>query len=195
MKSKKTVLILAGTLVVLLVVVSILYKTFGAGSVPSTVPQEQTQAASDGEKEEDKKTAAAPDFGMTDADGSAITFSDITAGGKPVVLNFWTSWCGYCKQEMPDFEAAYEAYGDRVEFVMLNAAASEYTDGAGEAYIQDQGYTFPVYYDTAGEGTSVYGLRGFPTTVVVGADGNIQYAQSGMLSAEKLQTLIDAALA
>ncbi|MEA5051680.1 MAG: TlpA disulfide reductase family protein [Oscillospiraceae bacterium] len=192
MKSKKTVLILVAVLAVLLVAAGILYRKFAASAQPA--PQTQTDTQTGGQADGGTQTIAAPDFSMQDADGNAVSFADITASGKPVILNFWTSWCGYCKQEMPDFEAAYKKYGDRIEFVMLNAATNEYTQGDGAAYVESKGYTFPVYYDTDGAGVSTYGLNGFPATVVVGTDGNIVYARTGMLTADNLQTLIDSVL-
>jgi len=126
----------------------------------------------------------APDFTMEDAKGKTLKLSDLQ--GKPVVLNFWTSWCGYCKEEMPYFESAYKQYGDQVQFVMLNNAKAERTSGAGQAFIKDAGYTFPVFYETAGQAVSLYGLRGFPATIFIDADGNIVSRNVGAITQEKL---------
>ena len=64
----------------------------------------------------------APDFTVTDADGNAVKLSDFR--GKGVVLNFWASWCGPCKSEMPHFQTAYEQYGDEVHFLMVNMSTA-----------------------------------------------------------------------
>jgi thiol-disulfide isomerase/thioredoxin len=64
----------------------------------------------------------APDFSMTDKDGNTVTLSGLIANGKPVVLNFWASWCPPCKVEMPEFDRVYQEFGGEVQFVMLNLA-------------------------------------------------------------------------
>ncbi len=190
MDKKKKALILLLALVALLTAAVILYRSL-AGKAPAPQTPDSAQEGG-GEAQTDDKLAA-PNFTMTDAAGNAVTYADVAAaaGGKPVILNFWTSWCGYCKQEMPDFEQAYKDYGGQIEFIMLDAQTNEYTADAGAAYVAEQGFTFPVYYDANGEAVAVYGVRGFPATVAVDADGYVVYAQSGMLTADALEQLID----
>ncbi|MBQ8174526.1 MAG: TlpA family protein disulfide reductase [Clostridia bacterium] len=129
-------------------------------------------------------TFTAPDFTVLDENGSSIKLSDFV--GKPIVVNFWATWCYYCKEEMPDFERAYQAYPD-VQFVMVNA-----TDNVGETvtvakeYIANNGYTFDVFFDTKGEALDTYGVTGFPMTFFISASGDpIAYA-TGMLDYETL---------
>lgn len=136
--------------------------------------------------------AKAPDFTMEDAAGKTVKLSDFQ--GKPVVLNFWTSWCSYCKEEMPYFESAYKQYGDQVQFIMLNNAKSERTSGAGQAFIKQSGYTFPVFYETAGKAVGQYGLRGFPATIFIDADGNVVSRNFGAITEEKLSQNIKSLL-
>lgn len=132
----------------------------------------------------------APDFTMTDASGEEVKLSDFF--GKPVVLNFWASWCGPCKSEMPHFEESYKQYGEDINFVIVNL-----TDGARETkekaseFIEEQGYTFPVYFDTAAEGAMTYGTYSIPVTYFIGADGVPVAQANGALDAETLQTGID----
>ncbi len=132
----------------------------------------------------------APDFTVYDVDGNAHKLSDFQ--GKPVILNFWASWCGPCKSEMPDIEKAYQTYGEQIHFLIVDL-----TDGYQEtvesaaAYIKEQGYTFPVYYDTEMEGAMAYGVSGIPVTYFLDAEGNfVAYYQSAM-SESILQQGID----
>ena len=87
----------------------------------------------------------APDFTVTDAEGNAVKLSDFR--GKGVVLNFWASWCGPCKSEMPHFQTAYEQYGEDVHFLMVNMSTA-FGDSSedAKAVLTENGYTFPVYY-------------------------------------------------
>ena len=78
-------------------------------------------------------TVKAPDFTVLDASGNEVHLSDFV--GKPVVLNFWASWCPPCKSEMPDFEAVYQACGNDVQFLMVNL-----TDGNQETLTSAKAY-------------------------------------------------------
>lgn len=136
----------------------------------------------------------APDLTVYDAQGNAYALSDFR--GKPVILNFWATWCGYCKKEMPDFDAKYQEYGDEIHFLMINV-----TDGVQETvekasdYIAQQGFGFPVYYDTDQSAAMNYNLSGLPVTYLLDAEGNLVAWQQGMLSAQTLQKGIDMLLA
>ena len=145
----------------------------------SACGQNETTTAANSQK-------AAPDFTVYDADGDAHKLSDFR--GKPVVLNFWASWSGPCKAEMPAFQEEYEAKGEQVQFLIVNL-----TDGKREtvetasAYIAQQGYTFPIFFDTASSAANAYGVRSIPTTYFIDAEGNIVAQATGMLSRAKLQ--------
>ncbi len=135
----------------------------------------------------------ATDFTMQDAEGNSVLLSSFE--GKPVVLNFWTSWCSYCKAEMPDFEEAYKQYGDQVQFVMLNATKSEKNSADGENFIKSTGYTFPVFYDPDGNATTLYAIRGFPATIFIDKDGNIAAKNLGKITRAKLDENIQKLIA
>lgn len=204
MKKNKTFILLAVLLVILIGGAGFFYNKLISAYKTDTLT-ETSQAAeneTDSEETEDSQTSSeetdsgenaaetAPDFTMTDASGEEVKLSDFF--GKPVILNFWASWCGPCKSEMPHFEDAYQKYGEDINFVIVNL-----TDGARETvenasdFIEEQGYTFPLYFDTNTEGAVTYGTYSIPVTYFIGADGVPVAQANGALDAETLQKGLD----
>ena len=132
---------------------------------------------------------AAPGFTGVDAQGNEVQLKDFQ--GKGVVLNFWASWCGPCKSEMPHFQAAYEEYGEDVHFLMVNMS-SAFGDTRADAaeLLEENGYTFPVYYDDKAECAYGYGVSGIPMTFFIDKNGNFVSGKSGMISAADLDRRI-----
>ena len=130
----------------------------------------------------------ASDFTVYDAAGNAVKLSDYF--GKPIVLNFWASWCSPCKMEMPEFQQMYEALGQEVHFLMVNLTGYDSVSGAN-AVLQQGGYTFPVLYDLALSGADTYGITAFPTTVFIDAEGYVMAKYVGAMSREALQYYLD----
>ena len=132
----------------------------------------------------------APDFTVYDAEGKAYKLSDFR--GKPVVLNFWASWCPPCKAEMPDFQKEFEAQGSNVQFLIVNLTdGKQETVDSASAYVAQQGYTFPVFYDTASSAAMAYGIRSIPTTFFIDAQGYLVAQATGAIGRETLQKGID----
>ena len=149
----------------------------------------ETSAAGTSSGEADNNDSMAMDFKLADADGNEYTFYDLLkAAGKPMVVNFWASWCGPCKSEMPEFQKLYEEKGDSIGFLMVNL-----TDGSRETvekatkFIEEQGYSFPVYYDIWQEAAYTYYINSIPMTIFVRADGTLEAYAEGALDEELLQ--------
>ena len=121
------------------------------------------------------------DITIEDINGQSLNLSDLNH--KPIVLNFWASWCPPCKAELVDFEEMYKEYGDRVNFVMVDLVGSNReTKEKALAHIEEKGYTFPVYFDTRGEGSYFYNLESIPRTYFINTDGYIEYKVEQMIS-------------
>jgi len=128
----------------------------------------------------------APDFTVTDEQGSTYRLSDFR--GKPVVLNFWASWCPPCREEMPEFDKVHEELGDEVQFMMVNLTGSRgETVATGSYYIYMEGFGLPVYYDTLYEAGAAYNISSIPVTFFIDAQGNLVSDARGAVSEAKLR--------
>lgn len=179
-------ILLAILLVALVAGAAVLYNT-----LKDTVDTNQLASQdTTGPEDTGRELQPAPDFTVFGSDGETHKLSDFR--GKPVVLNFWASWCGPCKSEMPDFQEAYEKYGQNIHFLMVNCTTSgRETMADAKKLIADEGYTFPVYYDTQGEASAAYGTYSIPMTFFIDAEGNLVAYGQGALNAEVLQKGID----
>jgi len=182
MNKNVALVILAVMFVLILAGAYLLYDRW-SGEVSADQLAAQSAAGNSGEGENELRKA--PDFTVYDEDGTAVKLSDFV--GKPVVLNFWASWCGPCRGEMPDFQEAFEAQGEQIYFLMVNATGGRETPEAAKSLIADSGYTFPVYFDTDGEAAAVYRIYSLPTTYFIDAEGNLVARAPGAIDGETLQ--------
>ena len=140
--------------------------------------------------ENDEQYSKAPDFTVYDSESKEYKLSEFE--GKPVILNFWASWCGPCKSEMPDFEEAYKEYGENIHFLMVNLTDGyQETVNSAKRFIEDAGYTFPIYYDTKQNAARTYGVYSIPMTFFIDENGYVIAHGTGALDAKTLQTGID----
>lgn len=137
--------------------------------------------------ENDTTAQAAPGFTVFNEAEEAISLSDLQ--GKPVVINFWASWCGPCKSEMPMFQDMYDTYGEELHFMMVNMTdGSRETVETAQAYIVEAGYTFPVYYDIDLEAAYAYYVSSVPATYFIDAEGNFVAYGLGALDEDAFMT-------
>ncbi len=129
------------------------------------------------------------DFAVYDKDLKKVKLSDNF--GKPIVINFWATWCGPCRSELPAFDAMYQKYGDEVTFLMVNLTDG-YNDTVGvvREFIAGSGYTFPVYYDIDYSASNAYSIYSIPETVFVNADGSLHDIMIGAMSEDTLESYI-----
>ena len=201
---KKTTWILALVLLVLLVGAGTLYRKLAAKQAGSQLQAEAESTtaaespAAEGQdsiaskagaestaEESSEALTAAPDFTVQEADGTVHKLSEYK--GKPIVLNFWASWCGPCRSEMPEFNEVYKERGTEVQFLMVNL-----TDGNRETvksasdFVAAQGYSLPILYDTAQDAASTYGVFSIPCTYFIDANGMMTAQARGAIDKDTL---------
>lgn len=186
MKNKKILLILVLVFVLLIGGAYMLYNRLGQEVTPDQLAVQESPAQSD---EEERAAVKAPDFTVYDREGNEVHLSDFL--GKPVVLNFWASWCGPCKMEMPDFHEKYLELGDEVQFLMVNATGGRETKDSAAAFISETGYTFPVFYDLDSDASMTYGAYSLPTTYFIDAQGYAVAKATGAIDGTTLQQGLD----
>lgn len=178
-----------------------------ATEAPSVTLQPAAQPEEDKTEKTAEKTAEKPaevfgpvmknmakNFTAYDDAGNPVTLRDMR--GKPTVVNFFASWCGPCKMEMPYFETCYLEYGEQVNFMMVNLCAfGNDTKENGKKLVEEGGWTFPVYFDSDGDAAMGYAIRSMPTTIFVSADGELKGRHTGMIPEETLRRTLEAMIA
>jgi peroxiredoxin len=131
----------------------------------------------------------APDFQLTSLDGTTYVLSDFE--GKHVILNFWASWCGPCRAEIPELVEFHE-YLDKDSVVLLgiNQTASETGTGTIRDFAEQQKMMFPILLDSGNRVHQMYGIRGIPTTVIVDPDGLITAKRMGAVTSSWLKNML-----
>lgn len=187
--------IVALVLVLVLVGATLLYGELGSGENTAPIGGSGSNYGNNNDEHTDNTTPTRPadaelatDFTVYDANGRAVRLSDFR--GKPVVLNIWASWCPPCRNEMPYFQAKYQELGDDVCFLMVNCTEQDSIEDADQ-YIAQNGYTFPIYYDTNGAMATAYGITGVPRTYFIDAEGYILSQARGGINMTMLENGLD----
>jgi len=143
-------------------------------------------------EDEPETRQRAPDFTMQDMYGNEVRLSDFF--GKPIVLNFWATWCPSCVIEMPYFEQLHTEMGDEIHILKVNLLDGQReTRSYVDSFFEARDYTFPIYFDTTMGGSRAYSVRFIPITFFIDADGYIVATVQGALNEHTMQNGIDMA--
>ena len=165
-------------------------ETEGLSGGDNVTLDSSSQETNSSSPETENVSSIAPDFTVYNADGEAVTLHSFF--GKPIVLNFWSSACPPCQSEMPEFQEVFEEQGEEIQFLMIDCVGT-YIGGkietleSGQSYVEEQGFTFPVYFDTTQNAIQTYGISSFPTTFFLDADGNLVTYGMGALNKATLE--------
>ena len=172
-----------------------------AGSDPQPTPTvqatQQPEATNTPEATDTPEESQAPipalDFALTDQFGNTHTLDQYK--GKTILLNFWATWCGPCRSEMPDLQAVYEDYGkNEKDLVVLGVAAPNLgQEGSAEditAFLEENGYTYPTLMNEDASLFYSYGISSFPTTFMIDKNGNVYGYIMGAQSREVFDDII-----
>lgn len=187
---KKNTVILIVAFIVIMIAAVMGYNYLSKKYSPSDTPINTEESSS---QQAEKERIEAPDFSFLDKEGKKISFSEFK--GKPAVINFWATWCGPCKVELPYFEEMYKKYGDKVNFMMINL-----TDGQRETtdvvndFINKEKYSFPIYFDSLYEGAYTYGVNSIPVSVFIDKEGYVIGLYRSMIDERTLEAGISALL-
>lgn len=129
----------------------------------------------------------AEDFVAYDIDGNEVKLSDCY--GKPIVLNFWSTWCNHCKIELPLFEKAYKENPD-ITFIMINITAADDVKLVNDL-LEKNGYTFTVWLDADADATAKYGVSSIPATYFIDKNGNIVNHTVGEMDEQTLEKRLE----
>jgi peroxiredoxin len=117
----------------------------------------------------------APGFSLRSMDGGTVSLADLE--GQVVMVNFWATWCGPCRKEMPHLEALYQRYGD-LGFTLLGVNVEEDSSGA-DKFLDETPVTFPILFDPESKVSALYNVVAMPTTVIIDRAGNTRFVHHG----------------
>jgi thiol-disulfide isomerase/thioredoxin len=127
----------------------------------------------------------APDFALPAVNGETMA---LHAVDRPVVLNFWATWCAPCRAEMPAFQRISQRYGDQVAVIGVNQREES---ARVTSFALEMGVNYPLLLDQDGSVNQTYQVRALPTTIFIDADGVVQEVFTGIITEGALQEKIE----
>ena len=121
----------------------------------------------------------APNFALKTLTGETIRLSDFA--GKPVLVNFWATWCGPCQSEFPDFQQASVDNADKLVIIGINNTATDQREWVDD-FVAKMGATFPIVLDEDGKISAAYQIRGLPTSIFIDRDGIVNEVFTGPIN-------------
>ena len=128
----------------------------------------------------------APDFTLEGLNGEEIALADYK-GEKPVILDFWASWCHNCQRDMPKLQAFYEEFDSQVEVIAINLQENKST---AKDFIEENGFTYPVALDPIGDAAVAYGIQYTNTHVLISREGQVVDSFSGDIERSHFEQLL-----
>jgi peroxiredoxin len=117
----------------------------------------------------------APGFTLPNRSGAEVSLADLE--GQVVMINFWATWCGPCRKEMPHLEALYERYGE-LGFTLLGINVEDNPRGA-EKWLEETPVSFDILFDSSNKVSELYEVVAMPTTVIMDKTGNVRFVHHG----------------
>lgn len=130
---------------------------------------------------------SAPDFTLQKLGGGTISLAEFK-GKKPVVVDFWASWCPNCRRDMPKLNGFYEKYKDKVEVIGVNLQEKESTV---QDFISSRGINFPIALDSSGSASRVFGIQYTNTHFLIDINGNLVRTIPGDISESDIESLVN----
>ena len=157
--------------------------TVSTGGQPTATPSTD---------ENGREVIPAYDFTLTDQYGNTHTLSQYK--GKIVMLQFFATWCTYCKAELPSVQELYEELPEDLVILVVNQPGGRETDKQGVIdFLDKNGYTFPTVFDEDGQVNYNYGITGLPTTYLINTEGNVYGYMPGAMDKETMLRIIEMA--
>jgi cytochrome c biogenesis protein CcmG, thiol:disulfide interchange protein DsbE len=159
----------------------------GDGEQIDTITAESDGTLPNGGMSSELDGQALPDLELASLDGTRVNMASLGGDGVPMLINLWAESCRACRDEMPEFELAHQELGDSLRIIGLNVEDS--ASQAGD-YADKVGVTYEVLVDPAGLTLNEFKVPALPATLIIGADGVIQHLHLGVLTADRIRTLV-----